>query len=212
MPKPFSGKAEDWDDFSFKFKAYMVMKNADYVTIFSGAEKSTGVITDQHFIIEGDLKEDLVKLSRELQYMLIHLCEGSSTNLLRQTENSHGAESWRRLHAHYMPSQAMSSMGRLASLIDFNFSTNSFENDFVLWESELQKYEKETSSTLPDSVKIAVLMNKTTGDIQRHVRLNASRLTRFADVRETILTYFKALRSFQEFVFNAIEFFKQHGR
>jgi hypothetical protein len=128
MPKPFSGKAEDWDDFSFKFKAYMVMKKADYVTIFTGAEMSTDVITDQHFIIEGDLKEDLVKLSRELQYMLIHLCEGSSTNLLRQTENSHGAESWRRLRAHYMPSQAMSSIGRLAYLIDFNFSMDNIRN------------------------------------------------------------------------------------
>ena len=160
MPRPFSGKAEDWDDFSFKFKAYMAMKNAEYVTIFTRAEKSTDVITDQHFVIEGDLNEDLVKLSRDLQYMLIHLREGSSTSVLRQTDNSHGAESWRRLHAHYVPLQAMSSMGRLASLIDFNFSTDNFENNFVLWESELQKYENQTSSTLPDSVKIDVLMNK----------------------------------------------------
>ena len=72
MPRPFSGKAEDWDDFSFKFKAYMAMKNAKYVTIFTGAEKSTDVITDQHFIVEGELNGDLVELSRELQHMLIH--------------------------------------------------------------------------------------------------------------------------------------------
>ena len=102
-------------------------------------------------------------------------------------------------------------MGRLAAIWEFNFNENNFENDFVKWESEIQKFEKETTSALADSVKIAILMNNTKGDIQRHVRLNASQLTKFTDVRETILSYFKSMKSFTyiddftkfEFVFNA---------
>ena len=87
-------------------------------------------------------------------------------------------------------------MGRLAAILEFNFNEDNFENDFVKWESEIQKFEKETTSALADAVKIAILMNKTKGDIQRHVRLNASQLTKITDVRETILSYFKSMKSF----------------
>jgi hypothetical protein len=106
--------------------------------------------------------------------MLVNLCEGTSAAIIRQVDTLHGLEIWRRLHEHYRPSAATSAVGRLASILEFNFTTEHFENDFVTWEAEIQKFEKETSSVLADIVKIAILTNKTSGDIQKHVRLNAS--------------------------------------
>ena len=85
-------------------------------------------------------------------------------------------------------------------LMEFNFNENNFDNDFVKWESEIQKFEKETTSALADAVKIAILMNKTKGDIQRHVRLNASKLARFSEARDTSLSYVKAMETLMPIV------------
>ena len=42
---------------------------------------------------------------------------------------------------------------------------------------------------LPDGVLVATLLNKTTGALQQHLRLNAQTLATYAQVREVILEY-----------------------
>ena len=175
-PKAFSGKQEDWDTFSYRFKSYMVMRNRDYANLFLAAETVEHEITDRDFIVDGtdDLHEERVQLSHELHYWLVQMCEGTSGSILRQVDTLHGTEVWRRLYGHYKPSAATSAVGRLAVILEFSLSDSKFENDFVKWEAEINKFEKETASHLPDIVKTTILMNKTRGDIQKHVRLNAS--------------------------------------
>ena len=51
------------------------------------------------------------------------------------------------------------------------------------------KYEKQTGTALPDSVLVATLLNKTSGALQTHLRLNARTLTSYEGVRTTILGY-----------------------
>ena len=51
------------------------------------------------------------------------------------------------------------------------------------------KYEKQTGSALPDTVLAAILLNKTSGALQTHLRLNARTLTTYEEIRTTILEY-----------------------
>jgi hypothetical protein len=44
---------------------------------------------------------------------------------------------------------------------------------------DILNHEQETVSKLTDDVNIAILMNKTTGQLQEHLRLNAVSLTQF---------------------------------
>ena len=45
---------------------------------------------------------------------------------------------------------------------------------------------------LPDGVLVATLLNKTTGALQQHLRLNAQTLATYAQVREVILEYHRS--------------------
>ena len=148
-PKNFSGKQEDWDDFSYRFKAYMVMRNHKFERFFNVAETATAELTSENFRGEGGVvDEEGIKLSHELHYMLIHVCEGSAASLIRQSDSRHGVETWRKLHAHFSMRATVTSMGRLASILDVDFKHNDFVNDFLKWEEEIQKFEKETTSVV----------------------------------------------------------------
>ena len=77
----------------------------------------------------------------------------------------------------------------LTQLLDFKFNPQNFEQDFNTWETFKVKYEKQTGTELPDSVLVATLLNKTSGPLQQHLRLNARNLTTYEDIRATILEY-----------------------
>jgi len=64
-PKHFTGKYEDWDDFSFKFKSYIIMRDLKYKILFTSAESSEHPFNDDSFINResGDLDTHMLKLS-----------------------------------------------------------------------------------------------------------------------------------------------------
>ena len=45
------------------------------------------------------------------------------------------------------------------------FNHNNFEESFSIWVFGVQRYERENRTQLPDQVKLAVLMNATTGPL-----------------------------------------------
>ena len=80
-------------------------------------------------------------------------------------------------------------MSLLTPLLDFKFNPRSFEQGFNTWETVKVKYEKQTRTELPDSVLVATLLNKTSGPLQQHLRLNARRLRTYENIRSAILEY-----------------------
>ena len=59
------------------------------------------------------------------------------------------------------------STGCPTKLLKPTFDHNNFEESFSNWEFELQRYENDNTTRLPDQVKIAVLMNETRGPLQQ---------------------------------------------
>lgn len=51
----------------------------------------------------------------------------------------------------------------MTKLLKPTFDINKFEESFYKWDCELLGYEHDNSTTLPDQVKIVVLMNETKG-------------------------------------------------
>jgi hypothetical protein len=83
-------------------------------------------------------------------------------------------------------------MGRLVSILAVTFELSTLENQLVLWEQEISKYETETTSLLPDSIKIAVLIKGTSGSLQEWIQLNGSSMNVYSDVRNTIVNYVRS--------------------
>ena len=56
-------------------------------------------------------------------------------------------------------------VGLLSQILSFSFSHGDFQKDFDRWEDLKKKYERDTKSSIPDSVLIALLVSKTKGPL-----------------------------------------------
>ena len=100
-----------------------------------------------------------------------------------------GLEVYRELCNRFAIPVGTRSIGYLTKLLKPRFDNNNFEESFSTWEFELARYERDHSAQLPDQVKIAVLMNQTTGPLQKHLHLNAGTTPTYAEVRAAIMEH-----------------------
>ena len=113
---------------------------------------------------------------------------------MRQNADSNGFETWRRLFRKFALPDATRHVSLLTQLLDFKCNPATFEHDFNTWETIKVKYERQTGTKPPDSVLVATLLNKTTGALQQHLRLNARSLTTYTQIRDVIVEYFRSRR------------------
>ena len=122
----------------------------------------------------------------------------SSTYLRRRSSN--GLQATPRRHGpgslQWQLPVGTRSIGYLTKLLKQKFDNNNFEESFSTWEFELAHYERDNSAQLPDQVKIAVLLNETTGPHQQHLHLNAGTTPTYAEVRATIMEYYRTTTAF----------------
>ena len=76
------------------------------------------------------------------------------------------------------------------------FWRTSFWRSLCIMEFEVNRYERESTVTIPDSVKIAILHNETQGALQQHLQLTASSTRDYNPVREIIIECYRATASF----------------
>ena len=200
LPPKFSGKPHEWEEWSWTFKAYLSMFDAQAAAFMDQHELDPDEVTDEDLAVNvqdelGGLAVDReatarrVTFSRKLHYLLANLTTESARLTVRQNYESNGFETWRRLVKKYSLPDATRHVSLLTQLLDFKFNPQNFEQDFNTWETFKVKYEKQTGTELPDSVLVATLLNKTSGPLQQHLRLNARNLTTYEDIRATILEY-----------------------
>ena len=79
-PKEFDGKKENFEEFTFKLKAYLFLMDAGYEQHLKAKEaKSEIEVTDADFIDEsGHPRSALIKLAGQLQWILVSLRTGSA--------------------------------------------------------------------------------------------------------------------------------------
>ena len=91
-------------------------------------------------------------------------------------------------HLFALPGTAQN-ISLLTKVLEFRFRTEQFEQDYSEWETLKNRYERHTGTTLPDSALVATLLNKTSGPLQQHLRLNVRTLDTYENVKSVILAY-----------------------
>ena len=81
LPRGFDGtRPEQWKDFAYKLKAYLNMQEHDFSNYMNLASASAGPVTDERHVLEHDGRqvadERGIRMSRQLKYLLITLCNG----------------------------------------------------------------------------------------------------------------------------------------
>ena len=195
LPPHFSGEPRDWEEWEWNFRTYISMFQPNVLNFLDRAATSDAEIVDAHFQTAQATpaeQERLVTFSRKLHYLLANLCTGSARLLVRQNQGGNGFETWRLLHQRFSLPDASRHVSLLTKILDWKFNTHTFEQDFNAWETVKNKYEQQTGQQLPDSILVATLMNKTSGPLQQHLRLNAGNINTFDQVKQLLVQYFRS--------------------
>ena len=108
LPPKFSGKPHEWEEWSWTFKAYLSMFDAQAAAFMEQHELDPDEVTDEDLAVNvqdelGGLAVDReatarrVTFSRKLHYLLANLTTESARLTVRQNYESNGFETWRRL-------------------------------------------------------------------------------------------------------------------
>jgi len=191
-PKEFSGKREDSEEFVFKLKSYLCLIDPKYLLHLQALQDRERELTAADFQ-DDQCREDneLVQMATHLQWLLVTLCNGAASTFLRRETTDNGFESYRKLCQRYMVPSKARSVGRLSKILKPDFNMNAVEDTFSSWEDEIIKYEKETKTPISDYVKIGILMTEIKGPLQEHLRLHATTVTKYHDIKDIIVNYFR---------------------
>ena len=83
-------------------------------------------------------------------------------------------------------------MSLLSRLLDFKLRDATFEADLTEFISLKNKHEKATGKPLNDDLLVTLMVNKTSGSLQQHLRLNVDALTTFSDVLSITKQYYQS--------------------
>ena len=103
-----------------------------------------------------------------------------------------GVESWIILRERCRLPTRQRAVGRLSQILTSRFATESMENSFTQWEDGIHIYGAGNTQRAVDDMKIAVLVNSASGNIQEHLQLNAGAIDSYHHARCVSLNYIRS--------------------
>ena len=177
----------------------MGLQHNDHTRLMRSTENATTTITELDIETAASTQAEADRwkqLSQEMKYILTSVTSGGAATFCRQYQHETGYEILRQLNRRYSIPVGTRSMGYLTKLLKPTLDPNNFEESFANWEYELTRFEQDNSTTLPDQVQIAILLNETTGPLQQHLQLLAGTNQTYAAIRTTITEYYRATTAF----------------
>ena len=98
LPEKFSGKMDDWEDWSYSVKNYVALFKTDILEVMERSERSERPITEQDVVgmmTDPDDVQRLLEFTRQLPYLLTQLTTDSARLIVRGNMSQNGFESWR---------------------------------------------------------------------------------------------------------------------
>ena len=194
-PKTFTGQPAEWTTWQFTFKAFACATHARMRDVF---ELATRKGSDP--VINSDMTVELQSLSTQLYYMLVMVLSDQALEIVRNSLEGVGAEVWCKLLWEYEPGVGIRYGAMLQSLLKRRFG----EHD----ETDLAREIESSSVTSPStssSPLISSVMSSSTElcveahqGLKQHIDLSISRLTTYKALRDEIINYSGARRTWTD--------------
>jgi len=192
-PSEFDGRADQWTEWSFKAKAWIVL-NTEFGTV--DLEKVSRSADPVDMRAMGATARTM-EANTKLYFMLAMMVKGQAATVVRKAPNGHGLEAWRLLSRKYDPEDDQSSLGLLAALLKYDFGGSLHELSQRLdhFDVLLKKYESASETEdLPDGVKRALLLSGLPEPLATHIQMNGKVLDTFKKVRYAVEEYLRTKR------------------
>lgn len=193
-PEKFAGRREGWRQFRFVFEAFACASHANMAELFRESES----MGDKQIDLDG-MDEQKTTLSRQLYYMLVMLTSDDAQSLVGNVDQGNGAEAWRRLCWEYEPNVKVRHGAVLHALLRREFGKD-VNGDLAVeierFEKDVRRYEDQSGRKLDDDVKMSILIGGMQNTkVKDHLELNASRLEKYAQMRNEVINFAVARRT-----------------
>ena len=194
-PPTFKGEHDKWEDWSWQLKAYVALYKPVAQELMTRVEGSASIVDDA--ILQNEENnfhpgQDLVRFAKQLHYLLANLTDDAARLIVRLNEPGNGFETWRQLYDRFaLPSRAKG-VSLLSQLLEHQFRDAHFEADLTSFIVLKNKHERATGTSLSDDLLVTLMMNKTRGHLQQHLRLQANSLRTFDQVLVIIKEYYQS--------------------
>ena len=135
-PPFFNGDYGAFEEWKYKFTAYMGLQDNDYADLLQAAEQATAELTELQLRAAASTIEDgerHVRLSTDLRYILINTTTGAAATVCKQYQHTIGFEMYRQLCIRFSIPLGTRSIGHLTRLLKPTFDKNNFEESFSTW-------------------------------------------------------------------------------
>ncbi|CAE7295848.1 unnamed protein product [Symbiodinium sp. CCMP2456] len=168
-PPVFKGEHDKWEDWSWQSKAYVALYKPVAQELMDRIQGSSISIDDAATQLEEN-----------------------NTLIVRLNEPGNGFETWRQLHDRFALPSREKGVSLLNKLLEHQFRDAHFEADLAEFIVLKNKHERATGNTLSDDIPVALMMNKTRGQLQQHLRLQAISLKTFDQVLVIVKEYYQS--------------------
>ena len=185
----FSGNANQWSTFEFKFLNFAESVIPDIRTLIDWATEQPEQITLLTSREAIRLNPAAEAIQRQIYIALAQLVEGEALGILRNCTRAEfkGLEAWRRLIRRFDPH----SVGRQRTILSRVLHPNRCEvkdlfRGLERWIADVQRYEERSGRRLEDDIKASVVTEMTPEPLHQHLILNQSRLNGYAAIMSEI--------------------------
>ena len=182
-PKTFSGKDEDWAQWSTVTRAYCGALDANLLLEMTTVEEEEGIVDHAR------LNDNQKQRSCSLFYILAMLLEGRAQTKVSNCVSGHGLELWRRLVQEYESKVGSRSTALLVKILTYDFSDNDVEDALEKWENLIKQYDATVAAAdqVRSSIKIATVISKIPkGSLRDHLMINSAKFPEYNDLRKEI--------------------------
>ena len=188
-PKCFSGREDEWHDWSLKFGA-IAATLSDHASVWmSGALRHTTEIT-----LDQPDEASARIFARQMYTLLIHLCEGRALAIVRGALDHNGLEAWRLVYEGYQPRRRSRGLASLNEILGWDFGTKEqFLQRMEDWENATMEYNRTASAPLQEEVLVAVLISRSPKEARTYLHVQVREETAMlSHVRQLLFDYLRA--------------------
>ena len=193
-PKTFTGQPSEWSTWQFTVKAFACATHPRMRDVSELASRK-----GSDLVANCDMPAELQSLSTQMYYMLVMMFSGQALEIVRNSLEGVGAEVWRKLLWEYEPGVGIRDGAMLQSLLKRRFGEHDetdLAREIESFERDICKYEQQFSDLISDAIKHGIVCGGMAHPgLQQHIDLSISRLSTYKALRDEIINYSRARRT-----------------
>ena len=184
-PKDLEQEMQQWSDWSFRFKAFIMVQDPKFKDELEKCEVAT------EFTAFSAYPADMQGRAIRLYAMLASYLQGRPLKLLRAVPDSNGCMVWRQLHDELAPRTRPRTLALAQTLTRFPaYKEGTSILEYILtYERLVRDSESVSTSPCADDLKIGTLLSGLPSEMRRYLQMQVTDSTTYESLRERVLQY-----------------------